>query len=189
MVPFDVVTYGNPILRRKSEPIAEFTDEYREMARRMLLTMYEEPGVGLAAPQIGENIRLIVMDSGSGPRILVNPEIVSKGDETEIMEEGCLSFPGIQVEVERSLEVDYRADVELFNGQELEAGAIRHFSGFEARILQHEYDHLEGVFFVDRASSLQREMVRKALDRLKRQTLAALGKVKAPRRGGRKGAR
>ncbi|PKK91960.1 MAG: peptide deformylase [Candidatus Wallbacteria bacterium HGW-Wallbacteria-1] len=189
MVPFEIVTYGDPILQKKSDPIVNFDDEIREVARRMLLTMYEEPGVGLAAPQVGLNIRLVVMDSGSGPRILVNPEILFKSDETDIMEEGCLSFPGIQVEVERSLEVEYRADIEIFNGQELTSGETRHFSEFEARILQHETDHLDGVFFVDRTIPLHRAKIRKNLEKLRRQTMVRLGLAKAPGRALRGAAR
>lgn len=168
---FDITEYGNPLLRAENSPVVSYDDDTRQIAKRMLLTMYEEPGVGLAAPQVGVNLRLVVIDAGDGPWILVNPRILSYGNEKETEEEGCLSFPDIRGEVERAIEIEYAADMAFFNGElDGEAGQTRKASGLFARILQHEIDHIDGVLFIDRMSPETRTRIRGQLEKLKRKT-------------------
>lgn len=172
-----VVCNGHPALRMKSLPVMAITDEIRELAQRMIVTMKENeiPGVGLAAPQVGVNKRMIVIDTrpvgrkekraekqkqlSPGemmlnplmPLALVNPEILSSSAETETCGEGCLSLPGVEGEVTRPAKVLLRA--KLLDGKEvmLECG------GLLARCLQHEIDHLDGVLFYDRIPKEQQE--------------------------------
>ena len=169
---YRIVFNGNPALRRKSLPVTEITPAIRNMAERMLVTLKESevPGVGLAAPQVGENVRMIVIDTrptskkearqamSEGekmlnprmPMALVNPEIISYSAEKSVRDEGCLSLPGVGGEVKRSARVTLRAlDI---NGKEI----IAECGGLLARCLQHEIDHLDGILFIDRASQQER---------------------------------
>lgn len=168
-----VVLNGNPALRRKSVPVDGITPEIRELSERMIVSMLENEivGVGLAAPQIGVNLRMIVIDTRPKgkdkrggqlspgeimlnplmPMALVNPEIISTSAETECSYEGCLSLPGVDGEVTRPARVLLRAkDIE---GKELcvECG------GLLARCLQHEIDHLDGILFIDHSPKEQQE--------------------------------
>lgn len=171
MRPYDIIEYGNPILRAENAHVVSYDDEIRQTARKMLLTMYEEPGVGFAAPQAGINLKLVVIDAGDGPWIFVNPRIFSHGAEKETEEEGCLSFPDIRGEVERTIEIEYAADIVFFNGEpDGEPGQIRKASGLQARILQHEIDHIDGILFIDRMYPEVRIQIRGQLDKLKRRT-------------------
>jgi len=149
-------------LRKVSEPIVEITDEIRALANEMLEIMYDEPGIGLAAPQVNEPIRLVVMDvdwndeagGGRNPVILVNPEILLKEGEIT-WTEGCLSVPDFQAEVNRAAKVKVRAlDLE---------GMEQHYEaeGLRAVCFQHEIDHLNGVLFIDHISRLKRSMYTK----------------------------
>lgn len=139
-------------------PITQVTDEIRALAVDMLETMYEEPGIGLAAPQVGEAIRLIVVDttwteedSERSPLVLVNPEIVSR-EGTVLWTEGCLSVPDYQAEVERAQRVRLRAQDLDGNAIEIDAEEL------QAVCLQHEVDHLDGILFIDRISRLRRSL-------------------------------
>jgi peptide deformylase len=159
----EIITYPNDILARKSEPISEITPEIRELADDMVRIMYENNGIGLAAPQVGINQRIITVDV-SGPekredlRILVNPEIVSKEGETET-EEGCLSVIDYRARVKRSAQVRARAtDLE---GEEVDIDA----DDIMAVCLQHEIDHLDGILFIDHISRLKRTMYEKKLEK------------------------
>ena len=153
-------------------PVGEITDEIRALAQDMLDVMYDEPGIGLAAPQLGEPVRLIVLDtqwkdeeSGGekSPLVLVNPEIVH-AEGTVTWTEGCLSVPEFQADVERAERVRLRAtDLE---GEPIEIEA----EGLEAVCFQHELDHLDGVLFIDRISRLKRSMyVRKRTKQLRQE--------------------
>jgi peptide deformylase len=145
-----------PTLKKKSEPVAEVDDALRALMDDMLETMYAAPGIGLAAIQVGEPRRVIVMDIARGdepkaPRYFVNPEILWKSEETAAYEEGCLSVPEIYDEVERPAKVRIR--YLGYDGKPVEEDA----EGLFAVCIQHEMDHLEGVLFLDHLSRLKRQ--------------------------------
>ena len=146
--------YGNSDLRKKSEPVAEITPELVELAHNMLETMYKANGVGLAAPQVGKNIRLVVIDLSKeeeerDPIILFNPEVEpEEGDNPVISEEeGCLSVPDIWANVSRPSFVHLK-----YSNEKGEVIDMRNVSGKLARCVQHELDHLNGILFVDKIS-------------------------------------
>ena len=155
---------GDPVLRQKAEPVAAIDDEVRRLVKDMFDTMYEEDGVGLAAPQVGVSHRVIVVDPREQdvkPLGLVNPVIVKSDDETDRGEEGCLSIPGLKDIVERPASIVLEAlDVE---GKPVRIEA----EGLLARVLQHEVDHLDGVLFIDRVSPLKRKMLLKRWQKVK----------------------
>lgn len=164
----DVLIYPDPILRRGGQPITEFGEDLRKLADQMMEAMYVEGGVGLAAPQVGIEQKLLVLnpsgskDDRSGERVLCNPKIVRK-KKKEFGEEGCLSFPGIQADVERALEIT--VVYQDINGEEQSLKC----EGWLARIVQHEIDHLEGVFFVDRLTAGEKLRVKSQLLELESQ--------------------
>ena len=154
----DIVTYPDPRLKEVCKPITEVTDEIRQLAADMLETMYAVPGVGLAAPQVGRNIRMLVMDPAmkdeeKQPRVLINPELTLSGEEVISEQEGCLSVP-----------MNYRADVHRMSNVHLRAmdldGNIieEDLEEFPAIIMQHEYDLLDGILFIDKISRLRRTL-------------------------------
>ncbi len=158
MAAREILQFPDSRLRRVSEAIDGISDELRQLARDLCDVMYAEPGVGLAAPQVGEAVRLIVVDTEwteegaeRSPLVLVNPEIVDR-EGTIVWTEGCLSVPDFQAEVERSRWVRVRA-------LDLDGNEIVH-EGEELRAVcfQHEIDHLDGVLFIDRISRLKRSM-------------------------------
>ena len=143
---------SDPILRRKCQPVKVIDRKIRRLLDDMLETMYKAPGVGLAAPQVGINKRLIVVDvgeEGHGPWKLINPVIVSMSDEEELGAEGCLSCPGIIGDVWRACEVTVRAIDVDGNLVDIQA------KGFEARCFQHEIDHLDGRLYIDAAENIR----------------------------------
>lgn len=143
----EIVTEGNPILRKVARPISKVTKSVERLAEDMLETMYEADGVGLAAPQVGICKRLIVLDIGEGPIVLFNPEVTEKrGCETDL--EGCLSVPGIVGKVDRSEVITVRGITLQGKAEEYRA------SGLLSRALQHEIDHLDGVLFIDKATDI-----------------------------------
>ncbi len=158
-----IYLYGQPVLRKAAEDIDETYPELSTLLDNMFLTMYRSDGVGLAAPQVGLPIRLFVIDGTPvaddfpevvcGPKVFINPEILERSEKTETLEEGCLSLPGIHENVARSTEI-------LINY--FDENWVEHtdkFEGFFARIVQHEYDHLDGHVFTDRVSSIRRQMI------------------------------
>jgi peptide deformylase len=155
---------GDPVLREKARPVETFDDHLTRLARDMLETMYDAPGVGLAAPQIGISLRLIVFDegSGSGSKALANPEIFDLEGQ-EVHDEGCLSVRGPYAELGRALTL--RARGFTLGGEPVEFGA----EGLLARIMQHETDHLDGILFIDRLSE---EARREVMRQLREQELA-----------------
>ena len=163
-----IVMIPDPILRQKSAPIERVDDELRAFADDMLATMYDAPGIGLAAIQVGEPIRMLVADvSGEGeekdPKVLINPEIVARSSERSVYEEGCLSIPDYYADVERPAEVAINFLDRDGKQQSLDA------EGLLATCLQHEIDHLDGVLFVDHISKLKRDMVFKKFRKLAKQ--------------------
>ena len=148
----DIRVLGDPVLRRPTAPISEITDELRKLIANMFETMYAAEGIGLAAPQVGRNDRVAVVDVEGSKFTLINPRIVStQGIRKEKAEEGCLSIPDIYGDVERPFTVTIRALDE--NGEEYEA------TGTEllGRCFQHEIDHLDGKLFIDYLSPLKRK--------------------------------
>ncbi|MFP5527782.1 peptide deformylase [Peptococcus simiae] len=149
MARFQIVTAGDPILRKTARPVDEVTDRTRQILTNMTETMYHAHGVGLAAPQVGISRRMIVVDVGDGLMQLINPEIVKKEGLQE-GPEGCLSVPGFNGIVIRANQVQVKALNE--EGQEVTIDA----EGFKARALQHEIDHLDGILYTDKASNVER---------------------------------
>jgi peptide deformylase len=156
--------YPDPVLRAKTRPVTEFGPVLARLAASMIETMLAAPGIGLAAPQVGAEVRMAVVDLSVGEdpvqlHILINPEIVRReGLETDV--EGCLSLPGISDKVDRPTAITVRA-VDL-SGQPLELAA----EGWLARAVCHEVDHLDGILFTDHLRGLRRERVRRQLRKL-----------------------
>ena len=178
-----ILQYGDPILRAKGKRIEEIDDRIRELAANMIETMHAAHGVGLAAQQIGEALKLTVLDISAVedrpstlkldgreidpktamPLVLINPEIELRG-ETEVGIEGCLSFPEITGDIERAQSVTVRA--QTLEGETIQIEA----SGFLARAIQHEGDHLNGILFIDRMRSAAKAALSSRLKRLQKET-------------------
>ena len=153
--------YGDPVLREPTASITEFDQSLREFIERMTEIMYEDNGVGLAAPQVGVSDKVVVIDASFGERegevmAFINPLIVETGGES-VFEEGCLSVPGIWEEVTRPSFVRVRYQDSDGVDHELET------EDYLARVIQHETDHLNGVLFIDRLSSVKRQLLAKSL--------------------------
>jgi peptide deformylase len=161
----EILTVPNPVLKLVSEPVERVDDELRALMDDMLETMYDAPGIGLAAIQIGVPKRVIVMDLGTDedkqPRYYVNPEILWSSDDTAPYEEGCLSVPEYFDEVERPSKVKLR--YLNYQGEQVEEDA----DGLFAVCIQHEMDHLNGVLFIDHLSRLKREQAVKKVKKLR----------------------
>ena len=161
----EVLVYPDPVLRRGGKTVERFDGELRKLAAQMMAAMYEEGGVGLAAPQVGIEQKLLVLNpSGdqherSGELTLLNPKITRKKGR-EFAEEGCLSFPGIHAEVERWVEIT--VTYQDLDGKEQTLKT----DGWLARIIQHELDHLDGVLFTDRLTAADKLRVRAQLQEL-----------------------
>ena len=152
--------YGNPILRQKCEPVKKVNNEIRKLIDDMLETMYKNNGVGLAAPQVGVKKRIIVIDVGNGPLALVNPKITKRKGE-DILEEGCLSLPGILVKIKRATKIN----IEGLNreGKRISIEATY----LAARALQHEIDHLNGILIIDKINFFKRQKLKKKLEKIR----------------------
>ena len=158
MAVLKVLRYCDPALRRRAAPVGEVTPEVRATIADMTETMYDEVGIGLAAPQVGIALRLIVVadEDGRSVQALLNPAIVDRGGEAT-GEEGCLSIPGVFAPVTRSAWV--KIEAQDVNGGPL---AIR-ATGLRARVLQHEIDHLDGVLFIDRVDPVTRDRIKRKI--------------------------
>ncbi len=168
-----ILIHPDPRLRKHCEPVAALSPELVKLAEDMLETMYDAPGIGLAAPQIGVMKRLLVMDcvkdpeAPPSPMVLFNPEIVWSSAERSSYEEGCLSIPEQYAEVERPAEVKVR-------WLTLDGGAAEeHFTGLWATCVQHEIDHLDGKLFIDYLKPLRRQMITRKMEKLKRERARA----------------
>lgn len=158
MTTYSIRTYGDPVLRQRAADVAEIDGRLKTLADDMVVTMYEAPGVGLAAPQVGVQKRLFVYDlhDDKGPRTIVNP-VVSEARGEWTYEEGCLSVPGLSWPIVRPKEIH-------LTGFDLEGNAISiDADEFEARVYQHELDHLDGVLLVDRLDSDLRKEAKRIL--------------------------
>lgn len=163
-----LIILPDPILRQVSKPVERVDDDLRKFAQDMLETMYDAPGIGLAAIQVGEPIRLLVIDLAKedepkAPHIFINPEIVERSDDVSTYEEGCLSIPDYYAEVQRPASVKVKYIDEQGTPKEIDA------EGLLATCLQHEIDHLNGVLFIDHISKLKRDMVVKKFKKLARE--------------------
>ena len=163
----EILVVPHPVLKQVSKPVAKVDDTLRALMDDMLETMYDAPGIGLAAIQIGEPVRVIVMDLAregepKAPQYFVNPEILWASEETQPYEEGCLSVPEYYDEVERPAQVKLR--YLNYQGEQVEEDA----EGMYAVCIQHEIDHLDGVLFIDHLSRLKREQAIKKVKKLVR---------------------
>jgi peptide deformylase len=164
MAELEIRLMGDPVLRERSHEVESIDDPLRRLAQDMFDTMYAADGVGLAAPQVGELLRLIVVDTREPehePVAVVNPRIVRAGPEPDRAEEGCLSIPGLRDVVERPESV-------VVEGLDLQGREVRFEArGLLARVFQHEIDHLDGVLFLDRLSPLKRKMLLRRWEKTK----------------------
>lgn len=168
-----ILIHPDPRLKKHCDPVVTVDDEIRKLADDMLATMYEAPGVGLAAPQVGVLKRLFVMDcvkdkaTAPAPMVMLNPEVTWTSEETNVYEEGCLSIPDQYAEVTRPKEVRMRWLG--LDGQTHE----EQFDGLWATCAQHENDHLDGKLFIDYLGPLKRQMITRKMEKLKRERARA----------------
>lgn len=164
---YPIVIFGSEVLRKQSEELTPEYPDLKKLIEDMFLTMAAADGVGLAAPQIGKNIRLFVVDCSPWgdedeackeyKRAFINPEIYEVSEETDLFNEGCLSLPGLHEDVRRPVAIRMRYLDENFEEHD------ELFDGFRARVIQHEYDHLDGKVFTDRLSPLRRQLLKSKL--------------------------
>lgn len=169
-----IVAYGDIVLKKVAPPIQENSEQLQELIHNMWQTMYNARGVGLAAPQIGQSLRLFLVDTQQIEeqedegikQVFINAVIEEYNDEEDILEEGCLSIPDIHGDVQRPMKIKINYLDENFQ----EHTTI--FEGFNARVIQHEYDHIEGVLFTDKINPLKKRLLKRKLDKI------AKGKIK-----------
>jgi peptide deformylase len=157
MAILPVRLYGDPVLRRRAEPVVAVTADIEAPIDDMIPTMYDQLGIGLAAPQVGIPLRILVADEGKGvARVYLNPAIVEQGG-TVVAEEGCLSLPGLFADVARSEWV-------VVEAQDRDGTSIRRrAAGLKARVFQHEIDHLNGVLFIDHLDKVTRDRIKRRI--------------------------
>ena len=178
-----IYTYGQPVLRTQTMPVDKNSPDLKQLIDDMFDTMYNADGVGLAAPQIGHAIRMFVIDANvvsddypecnGFKRVMINPEIIDKKDEKILLEEGCLSFPGIHEKVARysCIKVKY-----IDQNQKLQEESLE---GFAARIVQHECEHLDGRVFIDNISPIRRQLNKGKLNNIIKGTTKCSYRIKA----------
>ncbi len=182
-----IYTYGMPVLRKEAEDITPDYPELKELIANMFETMYHSDGVGLAAPQIGKAIRVVVItldplkedypEYADFNKAYINPHILEFDDsKTESMDEGCLSLPGINEPVRRPTRIHVKYMDEDFNEHD------EWVEGFLARVMQHEFDHLDGHLFIDRISPLRKQMIRSKLGQMLKGKFRCAYKVKSPKK-------
>lgn len=180
---YPVSVFGDPVLRKKAEPITTDFPDLQHIIINMFETMYNSDGVGLAAPQVGMPIRLFVIDTNTDSeeegevglkKAFINPEILEKTGDEWVMNEGCLSLPEIREDVVRPDTIKIRYYTEEFEEK------IETFSGFTSRVIQHEYDHLEGVMFVDYLNPLKRRILKGKLTAISKGKVQPKYKIKIP---------
>lgn len=182
---YPITVYGDPVLRKKAKAIEKDHPKLDEIIENMWETMYYSDGVGLAAPQVGMSIRMFVIDASSGAdeepeledfkKVFINPEIIETKGEEWTMNEGCLSLPEIREDVNRPDEVTIKYLDENFE-EHLET-----YKGFAGRVIQHEYDHLEGVMFVDHLSPLRKRLLKGKLLAISKGKVQPHYRIKIPK--------
>lgn len=173
---YPVTVYGDPLLRKVAKPIDKDFKGLPELVENMFETMYHSDGVGLAAPQVGKSIRIFVVDASPASdeepelegfkKAFINPEILERYGDDRVMNEGCLSLPEIREDITRTERVKIKYVDENFEEH------IEEYGGFAARVIQHEYDHLDGVLLIDHLSPLRKRLLKGKL------TAISKGKVK-----------
>lgn len=164
-----IILHPDPRLKKLCAPVADASDDVRALAKEMLSTMYEAPGIGLAAPQVGVLSRLVVLDcvkeEGETPRplVMINPEVTASSEESSVYEEGCLSIPDQYADVTRPSEIEVTWMDE--NGAAHKEG----FDGLWATCVQHEIDHLNGKLFIDHLKPMKRQLITRRMVKLKRE--------------------
>ncbi len=165
---YPIVVYGHPVLRKVAEDIEKDDPEVKQVAADLYETMYNSEGIGLAAPQIGKSLRIFVIDGSAASddepllvdfkKIFINPRIVEQNGEFKPMNEGCLSIPNIREEVDREshIRITYYDENWEFHDEV--------YDGYKARIIQHEYDHLDGILFTDKVSPLRKKLLKGKLN-------------------------
>ncbi|MDD2305902.1 MAG: peptide deformylase [Prolixibacteraceae bacterium] len=179
---YPVTVFGDPVLRKKAEPITKDFQDLKGFIQNMFDTMYNSDGVGLAAPQVGQAVRIFVIDSDIDDedelpgikKAFINPEIVEKSGDEWLMNEGCLSLPEIREDVLRPETVKIKYLDEEFNEH------IETYSGFTSRVIQHEYDHLEGVMFVDYLNPLRKRILKSKLSAISKGKVIPKYRIKVP---------
>ena len=184
-----IVAFGTPVLRQKAKKIDEDYKGLLELVDNMFETMYKASGVGLAAPQIGMSIRLFIVDASpfqeeepklkNFKKVFLNPEIVEEEGEKFDFNEGCLSIPHIREDVSRKSKILIRFQDEHFKNYEEE------FDGLAARIIQHEYDHIEGVLFTDYLSPIKKRLLKRKLNDISKGNISVDYRMKFPQKKGR----
>ncbi|MEO9803538.1 MAG: peptide deformylase [Reichenbachiella sp.] len=179
---YPIVVYGDPVLKREADEIEEGSIDVIKLRDDMFETMYEASGIGLAAPQIGKSIRMFIVDGSpldeegmeNFKKVFINPEIVwEKGDKWNF-EEGCLSIPGIREEISRHAQIRVNYLDENFEEHEEE------FDGMKARIIQHEYDHIDGILFTDYLTPFKKRVLKGKLNNISKGKCDADYKIKVP---------
>ena len=179
---YPIYVYGSPVLRKETEAASLSDPELKQLVSDMFDTMYAARGVGLAAPQIGKSVRLFVIDAtpyaeddpslAAFKKAFINADIYERSAETVVMEEGCLSFPKLYENVSRPESIKIRYTDE--NGAEHD----EEYTGMAARIIQHEYDHVDGIMFVDRLSPLRKTLLKSKLNNFSKGKFSASYKTK-----------
>ena len=168
-----ILIHPDPRLKAICDPIAEVNDDIRRLADDLLETMYDAPGIGLAAPQVGQMSRLLVMDcmkeddEKPEPMVLINPSVIWQSEERNVYDEGCLSIPDQYADVERSSQV--KVSWTGLDGKEVQ----QEFDGLWATCVQHEIDHLDGKLFIDYLKPLKRQMITRKMLKLKKERARA----------------
>ncbi len=179
-----VVVYGDPMLRKAAQPITNEYPGLSALLENMWDTMYRSDGVGLAAPQIGKSIRIFVIDGtllgeeepqlANFKKVFINAEIIERFGDEELMNEGCLSVPGIREDIKRPTQIRIKYLDENFQEHEEE------YDGFAARVIQHEYDHLDGILFIDLLPPLKKRLLKRKLTDISKGKAKVAYKIRIP---------
>lgn len=181
---YPIVVYGDPVLKKRAEDIEKGSIDVKQLSDDMFETMYNASGVGLAGPQIGKGLRIFVLDGEpmddenlkGFKKVFINPEILEEEGEEWAFEEGCLSIPGIRAEVYRPEKLRIHYYDENWNEYEEE------YEGMAARIIQHEYDHIEGVLFTDHLTGLKRRLLKSKLTNISKGNVKADYRISIPQK-------
>lgn len=180
---FPIVLYGDPVLKKKAVDIEQGDESVKKFVENMFETMYAAQGVGLASPQVGESLRLFVIDTSPMheeeekglKKAFINPTMLEEEGEEWPFEEGCLSIPGIRADVERKPKIRIKYFDEEWNEHE------ESFEGIEARVIQHEYDHIEGKLFTDYLTPFKKRLLKGKLANISKGKTDAEYRIRAPR--------
>ena len=177
-----IVAYGNPVLTTKAENISPDYPGLQELIENMRETMYNAEGVGLAAPQVGKSIRLFIIDASpfaeEDPeldglkKVFINPLIIEKTGKDYLFNEGCLSFPGLREDIYRMPDIKIKYLDENFKEH------VESFTGIASRVIQHEYDHIEGIVMINRISPLKRQLIKNRLNNIVKGKVSTAYKMK-----------